>query len=300
MANTGVLITAGPLGGIGHELMRRLVAAGYRVTVVTQGSDGGRVIRAAGAIPAYSSLLRAGEVRSMIKAANARIVVNLAPQMFNTLPTLKVAWDDAILTEGSQALIDAAKAEGVEYIVHTSYAYIGAGMDDDTASFLRAAARAEKRVLDSGIPASVLRFGFVYGSTTDAAAVREKMRMGRGVEAGANVPVNLTYATDAADAIARALETRPAGVTLNVVDDHPVTTAEFMQYFAEAQGFTLAARGSFLSDLIGGGDKRLPALMRLPAHADNAAAKSALGWQPRFPTYRAGIDDLLLTWRAEA
>jgi nucleoside-diphosphate-sugar epimerase len=300
-ANTGVLITtgAGTYDGVVYELTRRLVAQGLRVTVMTPGSDGARRIRAAGAIPAYSSLLRAGEVRSMIKGANAQVVINLAPQQFNLLPTLKAAWNDAIVTEGTSALVEAAQTAGVEYLIYTSYAYIGAGMSDDAETFLRAAAAAEKQVLNSGVPAVVLRFGFLYASTPETAAVRAALKAGRGIEPGANVPVNFTYATDAAEAITRALETRPTGVTLNVVDDTPATTAEFMQYFAQAQGLSVSARPSFLSDLFGGGDKRLPALMRLPAHADNAAAKSALGWQPRFRDYRAGIDDLLLSWRAE-
>lgn len=300
-ANKGVLITntAGVPRGVVLEVTRKLVARGYRVTVMTDGSAGAHVARAAGAIPAYSGVLRAGEVRSMIKAANATIVVNLAPQTFNTLPTLKVDWDDRVISDGTKAIIEAAKETGVEYLVHTSYAYVGAGVNEDAVDFTRAAASAEKNVLRSGLSAVVLRFGFLYGNTTNAAAVRDTLKLGRPVETGANVPVNFTYAADAADAIVAAITNRPSGVTLNVVDDNPATTAEFMQYFADAQGFGLSARPAFLAALMGGSDKRLPALMHLPAHANNAEAKAALGWSPRFPNFRAGIDDLLLSWRAE-
>ncbi len=300
-ANTGVLITntAGVPGGVVLEVTRKLVARGYRVTVMTDGSAGAHVARAAGAIPAYSGILRAGEVRSMIKAANAKIVVNLAPQAVNTLPTLKVAWDDRVLTEGTAAIIAAAQDAGVEYLIHTSYAYVGGSVDEAVVAFTRAAAAAEKQVLRSGLSAVVLRFGFLYGNTSDAAAVRDTLKLGRGVDVGTNVPVNFTYAADAADALVAAITNRPTGVTLNVVDDQPATTAEFLQYFADAQGFGLSARPAFLAAFTGGGDKRLPALMHLPGHANNAEAKSALGWSPRFANFRVGIDDLLLTWRAE-
>lgn len=299
-ANTSVLIitNAANIHGIAHNLARRLVANGHRVSIQIEGSAAAHAVRAVGAFPAYSSVTRAGEVRSMIAAAKAQVVINLAPQRFNALPTLKVAWDDAILSDSTQAIIDGAKEAGVSYLLHTSYTYVGAGMSDEIEPFLRAAAKAEKRVLNSGIPAAVARLGFVYGNTPDAAAVRDALKLGRGVEAGKNVPVNFIYAADAADALARAVETRPTGVTLNLVDDLTATTAEFMQYFAQAQGLGLSGRPAFLAALMGS-DKRLPALMGLPTHADNAQAKAALGWQPRFPNFRVGIDDVLLSWRAE-
>jgi len=299
--NTGVFITNGASvpGGIVQELTRLLVAGGYRVTVMVEGSKGAHLVRAVGGFPAYSGLLRAGEIRSMIKGANAEVVVNLAPQSVNALPALKVNWDDRVLTDGTTAIIEGAKAAGVQYLIHTSYAYIGAGSSDDAASFLKAAAAAEKQVLNSGIPAAVLRFGFLYGDSPEAAAVRDLLRVGRAVDTGANVPVNFTYLSDAADAMLRAIQHRLTGVTLNVVDDQPATTADFMQYFAEAQGVGLMSRPAFLSALMGGGDKRQFALTHLPAHAHNTEAKSALGWKPRFPNYRVGIDDTLLTWRAE-
>jgi hypothetical protein len=38
--------------------------------------------------------------------------------------------------------------------------------------------------------------------------------------------------------------------------------------------------------------------MGLNSHADNAAAQQQIGWTPRFASYRQGIDDMLLSWRA--
>jgi len=296
----GILITYTPEipGGVARELTRQLVAHGYRVTVMTNGSDGARVIRGAGGLPAYSSLTRAGEIRSMLKAANAQVIVNLAPQSMNHVPALKTVWDESVLSDGTAAVIDAAKEAGVEYLLHTSYSYVGGGVPDGAADFLRAAAAAERKVLASGVPAAVLRFGFLYGDSAELAAVRDALRLGRPLDPGYNVPVSWVSISDAANALLRAVQRRPTGVTLNVVDDNEATTAEFMNYFTQAQGLGLAPRLPFLSALTG--DKQVTALMHIPAHADNLETKNALGWSPRFADYRAGIDDTLLTWRARA
>ena len=45
-------------------------------------------------------------------------------------------------------------------------------------------------------------------------------------------------------------------------------------------------------------NKEQLALMSLNPHVSGAEAKDKLGWQPRFPNYRLGIDDVLLSWRA--
>ena len=288
----------GAFGGLASELTQQLVAAGHKVMVMTHGSDGARAVRAVGALPIYPDLFRAGEMQSMMQAAKVNAVVNLAPQSMNHIPYAPIAWDERVLSEGTAALLEAAQQAGVEYFVHTSYAYIGGGQVEELSSLLRAAARAERQVLGGAIPASVLRMGFLYGaSSLELTSALDAIRLGRPVETGADVPAHWTHIGDAARAILLALEKRPAGVTLNVVDDTPASTAEFMRYFTESQGLGVPGRLPFLSSL--SQDKRQVALMSVPAHGDNAAAKEALGWQPRFPNYRAGIDDTLLTWRAQ-
>ena len=39
-------------------------------------------------------------------------------------------------------------------------------------------------------------------------------------------------------------------------------------------------------------------IMKIETHPGNIAAREALGWEPRFHNIEAGIDDLLLQWRA--
>lgn len=285
-------------GGLASELTRQLIAAGHKVMVMTRGSDDARAVRAAGALPIYPDLYRAGEMWSVMQAAKTNAVVNLTPQSMNHIPYLPVRWDERPLSEGTAALLDAAQQAGVEYFIHTSYAYVGGGRVEELAPLLRAAARAEREVLSGTIPAAVLRMGFLYGaSSLEMNSALNTIKLGRPIEAGTDIPVHWTHIADAASAILLALEKRPAGVTLNVVDDMPASTAEFMRYFTDSQGLGMPGRLPFLSAL--SRDKRRLALMSLPAHGSNAGSRETLGWQPRFPNYRAGIDDLLLTWRAQ-
>jgi nucleoside-diphosphate-sugar epimerase len=299
-AGVGTFITTMPgnLDQFAREVTRQLVTSGHRVTVMTDGADGARDVRADGALPAYPDPLRAGELRSAIAAAKAEVVINLAPQAANHLPHVRAQWDERLLAEGTQALLEAAAAAGVQYLIHTSYAFVGTPDGDAIQALMRAAVTAERRVLASALATCVLRFGFLYGAeSAELVGVRDALRIGRPITPGVTTAlVAWTTIADAVRAIQLAVEKRPARITLNVVDDTPATTAEFMRYFAESQGYGVPGRLPLISALME--DKRQAALMKLNTHANNTEAKAALGWSPRFSNYRQGIDDMLLTWRA--
>jgi nucleoside-diphosphate-sugar epimerase len=300
-APASVFIT-GATSALGLVVARQFAAAGHKVTGTAEGSDDARLLRAAGGLPAYPSLTRAGELRSIIQAAKATVVVNLAPQIANQVPFGRGTWNKALLVDGTQAIIEAAKAAGVGYLLHTSYAFLDAAGHGETpevlSPLLLAASSAERYVVASGIPAGVLRLGYWYGGGASALdELRASLRAGRvmGIDA-TKTHANFIHAADAASAIVRAVEQQYTGDTLNIVDDHAIAPAAFLRHFAESQGLAAAGLPGFAARLLG--DKTQAALLDLNSHADNAAAKAALGWQPRFATIQQGIDDTLLTWRA--
>src|SRR5689334_15688326 len=84
-ASLSVLVTAAT-SSLGREVVRQLVERGNRVTGVTEGSEGAALLRNLGALPAYSDPMRAGELKSMIKLANADVVVHLVNQDYNGFP----------------------------------------------------------------------------------------------------------------------------------------------------------------------------------------------------------------------
>lgn len=295
-APLSVFIT-GATSALGREVTRRLKTAGHRITGATTGYENAALVRADGGIPAYPDMLRAGELRSAMQAAKADVVINLAPQLANHFPQHRADWNPRLLDEGVSALLEAAQSAGVQFVVHTSYAFADESADA-VADMLSAVKSGEKKALSGVVPACVLRFGFLYGAEMpELTEVRDMLLFGRGMDSGpADTHACWMNTSDAARAVVMAVEQRPAGQTLNIIEDEQVSPAAFISYFAESQGFSAPGRPSRFTPWAGPG-KEQTALMSLSPHVTSAAAKEKLGWSPRFATYQQGIDDVLLSWR---
>lgn len=296
-APLSIFIT-GATSALGREVTRRLTAAGHRVTGATVGYENAALVRADGGIPAFPDLLRAGELRSAIQAAKADVVINLAPQLANHFPQARGDWNAKLVNEGVSAVLEAAQAAGVQFVIHSSYAFASAS-SDDAADLLRAVRAGEKKALKGAVPACVLRFGFLYGAEmVELAEVRDAMQIGRNVDSGpADTHASWVSAVDGARAVVLAVEQRPAGKTLTIVEDEQVSPAGFIGYFAQGLGFTAPGRTPRFTPWAAPG-KEQAAIMSLSTHASNADAKATLGWSPRFANYQQGLDDVLLSWRA--
>ena len=94
-----------------------------------------------------------------------------------------------------------------------------------------------------------------------------------------------------------AAQARPAGQTFDIVEDSAASPAEFLGYLASSHGLSAPGHAPRYAAWAQP-NKTQVALMGLNPHANSAKAQEALGWQPRFPTYKQGIDDALLSWRA--
>ena len=233
----------------------------------------------------------------------------------NHAPNLDAHWADqlTLIRDGAAAIAQAAADAGVEFLVSTSYAFVygdtGHAMaDEQTASHnptmpvIQAALAAEAAVLNGSVAACVLRAGYVYGAydarTTE---LRDRVAHGQAVAVGnAQAAANWVSVEDLAAAVLRALDVRPAGAVLNIVDDTPASPAAFVGYLADAMHLPLAAKSS------GGGLLAMlrapatdPALIDLQTRAGNARAAEVLGWKPRFASYRDGLEQALLVLRAE-
>jgi nucleoside-diphosphate-sugar epimerase len=286
---------------VGQALALRLRAAGHTVAGVVTSSDEAAFYRRYGVTPAYAGLTRAGELRSAIQGCGANILVNCAAQDSNHVPHVRAGWDEP-LVEYAEALAEAAAQTRAHYLLHTSFPFAAGHVTDDTEAvepLLQDAQTAEQIVLAAGTPAAVIRLGYTYGPTDKSLeTLREALRIGRPLDAGEEVvPAAWIYAPDAAAALAKAILLRVSGVTLDVVDARPEPPAEFVRMFARMQGLgvpgriPLFFRRALTSDL-------QRQLMKVVTHSTNADARATLDWAPRFRNIEAGIDDLLLVWRA--
>ena len=82
-------------------------------------------------------------VRSALKAAQATVLIHLAPQASNHVPHIDSDWKatERSLREGTPALVRAAEAAGIQYLVLVGYAFAGEqvaahGHDDDQAGLV--------------------------------------------------------------------------------------------------------------------------------------------------------------------
>lgn len=140
---------------------------------------------------------------------------------------------------------------------------------------------AEQVALDSGIPASRVRLTGIYGPGREWLLTQVR----RGYRVAVEPPLygNRIHADDAAGLLACLLKADHAGVVLEDcyigVDDAPAPLAEVVGWLREYLGVTEWAADSSVRRT---GSKR----------CSNARAK-ALGWVPRYPSYREGYAAIL-------
>jgi dihydroflavonol-4-reductase len=157
----------------------------------------------------------------------------------------------------------------------------------------------------------ILRIGEVYGS--ESRLVRElAMRLKRGLcpwPGSGRVPVSFVHVEDVAQAFLLAAERAPAGVSIyNLADDEPTTWRSFVRTFAEILGtrppmflphplvYGYALCHQLMSRIAG----REPVLTRhalrlltTPKALSNQRIVRELGFAPRFPNTRSGLEETL-------
>lgn len=140
---------------------------------------------------------------------------------------------------------------------------------------------AEQVALDSGIPASVVRLTGIYGPGREWLLTQVR----RGYRVAVDPPLygNRIHADDAAGLLAFLLNADRQGIALQDcyigVDDAPAPLAEVVAWLREYLGVTDWAEDASVRRT---GSKR----------CSNARIK-ALGWQPRYPSFREGYAAIL-------
>lgn len=152
----------------------------------------------------------------------------------------------------------------------------------DASSFSgRVMLEAEQVALDSGFPASIVRLTGIYGP--GRSDLSNRVRQGYRVAIEPPLYGNRIHSDDAAGLLAYLLTADARGVALEDcyigVDDAPAPLAEVVQWMREYLGVTQWAENASLRR---SGSKR----------CSNARAR-ALGWAPRYPTYKEGYEALL-------
>jgi 2-alkyl-3-oxoalkanoate reductase len=260
-------------------------------------------VRAMGAEPVVLDLLDKHAVREAVLRAAPDAIIHEATALtdvdFKHFDR-SFAQTNRLRTEGTDALIAAAREAGITRLVAQSYASMRyertGGMvktEDDPLDSqpipAMSGAVAAMRYLDETVVAFggvILRYGAFYGADNDGLVEPVRKRMFPIVGDGGGV-TSFIHLDDAAAATVRALEQDATGI-YHVVDDEPAPVREWLPVLAEAVGGRRPRHmPGFLGRLLLGPAGY--AMMTDIRGASNAKAKRELGWRPAYPSWRQGF-----------
>jgi 2-alkyl-3-oxoalkanoate reductase len=298
------VFVSGASGAIGTRLVAQLVDRGHEVIGTSRSAGKAEQLRALGAEPVALDLLdRAAVRRAVLEAAPDAIVhqaTALADLTFSRNFDRTFAKTNRLRTEGTDALLAAAREAGVDRFVAQSFAsYRNAReggrvkTEDDpldpvppakTRESSAAMRHLEEVVINAG--GIALRYGIFYGAANDGLIEPVRKRQYPIVGDGGGV-ASWIHLDDAAAATVLALEHNGPGI-FNVVDDEPAPVREWLPVLAEALGAEPPRRFPRWLARLFAGDAGV--VMGTEARgASNAKAKRELGWEPRYPSWREGF-----------
>jgi nucleoside-diphosphate-sugar epimerase len=295
------IFLTGASGFIGSTLCPQLLSRGHTISALTRrpGSEppGTR------AVP--GDLSDGPGLSEALTAERPDCVIHLAAEIASQRDARKV---HAVNVDGTSRLVDACLAlagpdpSSSPRLVFASTVVTGdahgALLAEDTplpvaTSYGRSKQQGERLVLDSGLPAVVIRPSHVYGPGGWYAQelVPRLRQLGRFAVIGRGANLwDVVHVHDVAHALLLAAEHPSPSPVYHVVDDTPLTYYDFMALTAQALGVGPPRRiPPTLARLIAG-SPAVAAVVR-SARSSNARIKRELSWTPRFPSAREGIPD---------
>src|SRR4051812_40309806 len=298
---------AGATGAVGRRLVPRLVERGHVVIGTTRTPDKAAELRAMGAEPVVVDGLDAAGVGEAVARAEPDAIIHQMTALAGTSDLRRFdtwfARTNALRTRGTENLLAAAQATGVERMVVQSFvgwnnARTGGPvkreddpLDPEPLKWQRESLAAI-RFIETAVPSApldgiVLRYGSLYGpGGSDDLVKLVKARKFPVVGDGAGV-WSFTHVDDAAMSAIAAAEHGGNGV-YNVVDDEPAAVADWLPYLAEAVGAESPRRVPVWLARIFAGDVPVR-WMTEGRGASNARFKAGFGWEPVWRSWRDGF-----------
>jgi 2-alkyl-3-oxoalkanoate reductase len=288
---------AGGSGAVGKRLVPLLAHHGHEVTATTRTPAKAGLIVELGATPVVVDALDAAALRAAVLDAKPEVVVHQLTALSGQLNWRKFdetfAVTNELRTRGTDTLLEAAREAGTRRFVAQSF--FSVTMEDPPASMrstVDAMRHLERAVTSAeGIEGVVLRYGGFYGPGTSLAedgeqfvAVRKRQFPLVGDGSGVT---SFIHIDDVATATLAAIESDAVGV-FDVVDDDPAPASEWLPYLAETIGAPPPRRVPvWLAKLVAG--EVAVALSTRFGGVSNAETKRALGWEPRWSSWRDGF-----------
>ncbi len=292
------ILVTGASGFIGGVVCRRAIEHGHEVTALVRrpGSEPPGTAAVPGDLGPDGALERA------VAQVRPDCVVHLAAEIASQRDAAKVT---EVNVAGTRRLLDACLAldAAAPKFVFSSTVVTGDAHGELLTEesrlpietpYGRAKQEGERMVLESGLPAVVIRPSHVYGpgGWYGEELVPRLRQPGRFAVIGSGANLwDVVHVEDAASAILLAVDGDGAsGRVYHVADDEPISYYDFMALTAAELGVGRPRRiPALLARLVAGGNA-VDAVVR-SARSSNARIKEELGWEPQFPTAREGVPD---------
>jgi nucleoside-diphosphate-sugar epimerase len=310
------VFVAGATGALGQQLVPALVSNGHEVVGMTSKPEKQDLVRRLGARPVVADALDPDAVAQAVAEAEPQAIVHQLTGLSRTFDLRDYegtfALTNRLRTEGTDHLLAAGRAVGVERFVAQSYAgwpFARSGpmvkseddpLDPAPAEPMRTALEAIRYTEETVTGATwtegiVLRYGGFYGPGTNFSLhpdgdMIELIRKRKFPVVGRGTGVwSFVHIEDAASATVAAIEHGERGI-YNVVDDDPAPVSEWLPGAASAIGARKPMRLPRWIGRLAAGEVA-DVMMNEVRGASNAKAKRELGWKPRYVSWRQGFAD---------
>ena len=311
------ILIAGATGTLGIPLVRALLAKEYQVIGLTRSPGKRALLEQMGASAVVADVLDPQALETAVKDSTPDWVVHLLTALPKNAPTCysHLTATNTLRIEGTKNLLQAAVAAGTQRIVGESmvFAY---GFGDHGDRPLAESAPLRPKETDANLQPTVdalcsledqflaanrqgqieaipLRCGLFYGP--DSPSTRYMLDMIRKrffpVPAGDQGSLPWIHTEDAVQATVAALENGHPGETYNIVDDRPVGLGDWAKYAADLIGAKppLAVPLKLIKIIM----PYVAAFSSARLPISNAKAKRELLWQPRYPSFREGLQAIV-------
>jgi 2-alkyl-3-oxoalkanoate reductase len=306
------VFVAGASGAVGKRLVPLLIASGYDVAAMTRSPQKTAALRAAGAEPVVADGLDRTAVMHAVLRAEPEVVIHQMTAL--TGVTSFRTFDDGfaltnrLRTEGTDHLLEAARAAGVRRIIAQSYGNwnyerTGSRLKTEADPFdpnppanqrksLRAIRYLEDAVIGAaGIEGIALRYANLYGPGTGFSVdgdIVKLVRMRRLPIIGDGGGIwSFIHIDDAAAATVAAIEHGAPGI-YNIVDDDPAPVAVWLPELARVLGAKPPWRVPVWLGRLAVGEVGVSMMTQIRG-TSNAKAKRELEWQLRYKSWRDGF-----------
>ncbi len=298
------VFVAGASGALGSHLVPQLIGAGHEVIGTDNSPASAQLLRVLGAEPvearpARRSCRARGRANSrpdaIVHQATALANVKFGRSLDKTFATT-----NRLRTEGTDALLAAAREAGVRRFVAQSFApylYARQGgpikteadpVDETppphTGQTFAAITYLEKATTDFG--GIALRYGGFYGAANDAMIEPIRKRQFPIVGDGGGI-FSWLHLDDGAAATVAAIDHSGSAI-YNIADDEPAPVRDWLPVLANALAAELPRHvPAWMARLLAG--QAAVVMATQGRGSSNAKAKRELGWTPRHPSWRLGF-----------